>query len=202
MNKFPREKDISGCSIFGVVNTDGEKISGSVITDAISVMHDRANGLGGGFAGYGIYPDYPDDYAFHLFFDSIKAKEDTEDLLNKNFLIEYDEKIRTDNTINLPKKPLLWRYFVKNRNILSKEAEREETFKAVMDVNNNIDGAYVISSGKNMGVFKGSVFLKILVKFIVMMNIEAIPGLHTEDSPPILLDGGEAHIRLGYLTGQ
>lgn len=103
MNKFPREKDISGCSIFGVVNTDGEKISGSVITDAISVMHDRANGLGGGFAGYGIYPDYPDDYAFHLFFDSIKAKEDTEDLLNKNFLIEYDEKIRTDNTINLPK---------------------------------------------------------------------------------------------------
>ncbi|KYC46700.1 MAG: glucosamine--fructose-6-phosphate aminotransferase [Candidatus Methanofastidiosum methylothiophilum] len=165
MNKYIKEKDISGCSIFGLINTDGEKVNGSVITDAISVMHDRANGLGGGFAGYGIYPDYPDDYAFHLFFDSIKAKEETEELLNKHFLIEYDEKIRTDNTIMLPKKPLLWRYFVKNRNILSRDSEREETFQVVMDINNNIDGAYVISSGKNMGVFKGVGYPEDISKF-------------------------------------
>ena len=32
-------------------------------------MHDRSNGLGGGFAGYGIYPEYRDFYAFHIFFD-------------------------------------------------------------------------------------------------------------------------------------
>lgn len=32
-------------------------------------MHDRSNGLGGGFAGYGIYPEYKDFYAFHMFFD-------------------------------------------------------------------------------------------------------------------------------------
>ena len=27
-------------------------------------MHDRSNGLGGGFAAYGIYPEYRDFYAF------------------------------------------------------------------------------------------------------------------------------------------
>ena len=39
-------------------------------------MHDRSNGLGGGFAGYGIYPEYKDFYAFHMFFDDARrAKE-------------------------------------------------------------------------------------------------------------------------------
>ena len=30
-------------------------------------MHDRSNGLGGGFAAYGIYPEYRDFYALHMF---------------------------------------------------------------------------------------------------------------------------------------
>ena len=34
--------------------------------DSIRTMHDRSNGLGGGFAGYGIYPEYADYYAFHV----------------------------------------------------------------------------------------------------------------------------------------
>ena len=38
-------------------------------------MHDRSNGLGGGFAGYGIYPEYEDYYAFHVFYDTQAAKE-------------------------------------------------------------------------------------------------------------------------------
>ena len=37
-------------------------------------MHDRSNGLGGGFAGYGIYPQYADAYAFHIFYDNPEAK--------------------------------------------------------------------------------------------------------------------------------
>lgn len=32
-------------------------------------MHERSNGLGGGFAAYGIYPEYRDFYAFHVFFE-------------------------------------------------------------------------------------------------------------------------------------
>ena len=31
-------------------------INGEAIRQSIAVMHDRSNGLGGGFAGYGIYP--------------------------------------------------------------------------------------------------------------------------------------------------
>ena len=36
----------------------------------IAAMHERSNGLGGGFAGYGIYPEYRELYAFHVFYDT------------------------------------------------------------------------------------------------------------------------------------
>lgn len=58
----------SGCAILGIIDKTGRRsISGRTIVDAIAVMHDRSNGLGGGFAGYGIYPEYADAYAFHVF---------------------------------------------------------------------------------------------------------------------------------------
>lgn len=59
----------SGCAISGIFSRTGEKISGTEIIRSISVMHDRSNGLGGGFAGYGIYPQYKDLYAFHVFYN-------------------------------------------------------------------------------------------------------------------------------------
>ena len=57
----------SGCAVTGVIDRSGRSMSGQCMIDAIAVMHDRSNGLGGGFAGYGIYPHYKDHYAFHLF---------------------------------------------------------------------------------------------------------------------------------------
>ena len=48
----------SGCAISGIFSRSGERLDGSGIIESISTMHDRSNGLGGGFAGYGIYPDY------------------------------------------------------------------------------------------------------------------------------------------------
>ena len=59
----------SGCAIAAVISKIGNKMSGEMVYNAIKPMHDRSNGLGGGFAGYGIYPEYKDFYAFHLFFD-------------------------------------------------------------------------------------------------------------------------------------
>ena len=47
-------------------------------------MHDRSNGLGGGFAGYGIYPEYKNQYAFHVFYDSNEAKEICERYLDRH----------------------------------------------------------------------------------------------------------------------
>ena len=57
----------SGCAISGIFAKDGSKINGSRIIKSMVPMHDRSNGLGGGFAGYGIYPQYADYYALHIF---------------------------------------------------------------------------------------------------------------------------------------
>jgi glutamate synthase domain-containing protein 1 len=40
------------------MNREGKAFSGEVIIRAMASMHERSNGLGGGFAGYGIYPDH------------------------------------------------------------------------------------------------------------------------------------------------
>ena len=58
-------------------------------------MHDRSNGLGGGFAGYGIYPEYADYYAFHVFYDTPEAKAACEKEIEHHFDIVDLSKIPT-----------------------------------------------------------------------------------------------------------
>ena len=48
----------SGCAISAVISRDGERMTGESIIESMRPMHDRSNGLGGGFAAYGIYPEY------------------------------------------------------------------------------------------------------------------------------------------------
>lgn len=53
--------------------------------------------------------------------------------------------------------PLIWRYFVKPlpyRVEAMQVSEDEFVFKSVMHINKEINGAYVFSSGKDMGAFK------------------------------------------------
>lgn len=50
----------SGCAIAATISREGRRTSGETIIEGMKPMHDRSNGLGGGFAGYGIYPDYKD----------------------------------------------------------------------------------------------------------------------------------------------
>jgi len=71
----------SGCAISGIIDKSGRRMSGEAIINSIAVMHDRSNGLGGGFAAYGIYPEYKDYYALHLFYDSVSAKKECEEFL-------------------------------------------------------------------------------------------------------------------------
>ena len=49
----------AGCAISGIFHKDGARENGTRIIDSIRTMHDRSNGLGGGFAGYGIYLNTP-----------------------------------------------------------------------------------------------------------------------------------------------
>lgn len=149
----------SGCAICGIIDRKGRcSINGQSVVDAIRVMHDRSNGLGGGFAGYGIYPEYADYYAFHVFYDDMHAKEQTERYLDKHFEIASMGIIPTKPVPSIKEAPIIMRYFLKP---LMTHVEKfdnidERTFvaNAVFDINKNIEGAYVFSSGKNMGVFK------------------------------------------------
>lgn len=148
----------SGCAICGIFNRDGKLTYGGEIIKSIAVMRERSNGLGGGFAGYGIYPEHKDFYAFHIFYDDGFAKSQCEEFLEKNFEVADTEKIPTAFNKNITDVPLIWRYFVTPRKTFLVEGvdDREFVFKSVMSINSRIKGAYVFSSGKNMGIFKAS----------------------------------------------
>jgi len=156
-DKLNGEKLISGCSISGIINEDGKRMSGESIIRSIAVMHDRSNGLGGGFAAYGIYPEYANYYAFHLMFDDLKAKEETEYYLNRNFVTKLSGEMPTRAIEAIHDAPILYRYFVRaDKDRLSEMEIKEDDFvvRSVMKINTSIDGAFVMSSGKNMGAFK------------------------------------------------
>ena len=67
-NPHNDDKVIDACSIFGAMDTSGRRFSGEGVIKAIANMHDRGNGLGGGFTVYGLYPEYADFYALHVMY--------------------------------------------------------------------------------------------------------------------------------------
>ncbi len=161
MGMLQREGQVripSGCGIAGVISRSGERFSGETILRAMATMHERSNGLGGGYAGYGIYPQYRDLYALHIFYENLESRQETEQYLDKMFEVANLSKIPTRKTKRVTDEPLIWRYFVlphHNRLADSQLDEKEYVVRAVIRMNTAIDGAYVFSSGKNMGVFKG-----------------------------------------------
>ena len=165
----------SGCAISGIIDKSGKRMSGESIIQSISVMHDRSNGLGGGFAAYGIYPEYKEHYALHIFYDSALAKKECEDFLERHFDIINLSKIPTRKIKEITDEPLIWRYFVTplpTKLTDSQLDERAFTSKCVFRVNTRIDGAYVFSSGKNMGVFKAVGFPEDVGRFYKLEEYE------------------------------
>ena len=148
----------SGCAIAGVFSRDGAAIPGSLVAKAMTCMHERSNGLGGGFAGYGIYPQNKEFYALHVFYDDTDARETCEKYLDHVFEVVNLSKIPIRKTRKVTDEPLIWRYFVaphQNRLRDSQLDEKEYVARAVIHINSTFKGCYVFSSGKNMGVFKG-----------------------------------------------
>lgn len=147
----------SGCAISAVISKEGNRMSGEMITNSMKPMHDRSNGLGGGFAGYGIYPAHKDFYALHFFFDSRTTRKDCEQFLKERFEIVQSEIIPTRKIPQITDEPIIWRYFVAPLHsvLCSLQLdEKEFVARTVMKINSDIKGAYVFSSGKNMGTFK------------------------------------------------
>ena len=89
----------SGCAIAAVISKDGKRMTGRKIIDAMKPMHDRSNGLGGGFAAYGIYPEYKDFYALHMFYDERATRKNCEVFLKERFEIVKSEIIPTRQMI-------------------------------------------------------------------------------------------------------
>lgn len=147
----------SGCAIAAVISKEGKRMSGESIINAMKPMHDRSNGLGGGFAGYGIYPEYRDFYALHLFYNERATRKECEAFLKERFEIVKSEMIPTRKIPAITDEPIIWRYFVAPlRSVLASLQldEKEFVARTVMKINTEMSGAYVFSSGKNMGTFK------------------------------------------------
>ena len=196
----------SGCAIAAIIDRKGNRISGSEIIKSIALMHDRSNGLGGGFAAYGIYPEHKDEYAIHVFYDSNEAKKQCEDFLFRHFNIDVAERIPTRQIPSIEKGPDIWRYFGKANRVRMKDARQDEleyVAQCVTKVNNAIDGAYIFSSGKNMGCFKAVGYPEDVGEFYMLDQYEAyIFGLLTADFRPIPPAGGAVLILLIFLTGR
>ena len=165
----------SGCAISGIFHKDGKRTSGDAIIESIAVMHDRSNGLGGGFAAYGIYPEYKEYYAFHVFYDNSSSKKESEEFLERHFDIINLSKIPTRKVKEITDEPLIWRYFVTPLPTKLNESqldEREFVAKCVFRINITIKGAYIFSSGKNMGVFKAVGFPEDVGRFYKLEDYE------------------------------
>lgn len=178
MAALPREGEFrnpSGCAISGMISRDGRRFSGEDIIRSIAVMHDRSNGLGGGFAAYGIYPEYKDYYALHVFFDNVAGKHECEAFLERHFDIINLSKIPTRKNPAITDEPLIWRYFVTplpTKLADSQLDEREFVARCVFKINTRIKGCYVFSSGKNMGVFKAVGFPEDVGRFYRLEEYE------------------------------
>ena len=147
----------AGCAIAAVISKEGNRMTGEAIINAMRPMHARSNGLGGGFAAYGIYPQYRDYYAFHLFFDSRAVRKECEAFLKERFELVHGERIPTRQTPAITDAPMIWRYFaspLSSAVAAMQVDEKEYVMRAVMEINTKLSGSYVFSSGKNMGSFK------------------------------------------------
>ena len=165
----------SGCAISAVISKDGNKMTGKKIIESMIPMHDRSNGLGGGFAGYGIYPDHKDEYALHIFFNDKYRIEECERILKDGFEIVKKELIPTRKIPEITDEPIIMRYFVSPLNSLLRSLqldEKEFVVRVVMKINTEVEGAYVFSSGKNMGAFKAVGFPEDVGRFYKLDEYE------------------------------
>jgi glutamate synthase domain-containing protein 1 len=155
------DKVLDACGIAGLINLNGKLVNGAKIKQMMSVMRDRENGLGGGYAVYGVWPEFKDQYCIQLILDDFTAKAKVEEYLNGVVDIVKDERCIVSD--NIKPAPIVWRFFV---DVPSKLGNSDDAIvDVVMTINSSIDGAFVLSSGKNMVVFKGNAWATEIADF-------------------------------------
>lgn len=155
-NHYNDERVSSACGLFGFMDTTGQRHDGQRVFVAINAMKERGNGLGAGFAVYGLYPEWADYYAFHIMCRDEADRREVEEYLRRYFHIAHSEPIPHTSVRGVEDVPMLWRYFVAIQEDARKQCSEEEAIiEHVMRINSQMAGAFVFSSGKNMGIFKG-----------------------------------------------
>ncbi len=154
-NPYGDDKVIAACCLFGMLDSTGKRFAGDDTVAAIANMHDRGNGLGGGFAVYGLYPQWADHYAFHVMYTSQRGRKEVETLLKRSFHVAHAEEVPT-RPARVSNPPLVWRYFVQpeERHLIGQGPD-DYVVDRVMEINTGLRDAFVFSSGKDMAVFKG-----------------------------------------------
>lgn len=172
-NFYHDDKVTDACSIFGMMDTSGNRFSGKPVVEAIANMHVRGNGLGGGFAIYGLYPEYANYYAFHIMYLSREGQAKVEDFLRHKFHVIDAKGVPTKPTPGIANPPLVWRYFLEVQVEESNgQSEDDYVVDRVMEINTKMEEAFVFSSGKNMAVFKGVGYPEEIAEYFCLEQYE------------------------------
>ena len=164
----------AGCATGGILNEAGGLIPGQMIAGLMAAMHERSNGLGGGFAGYGIYPEMADCYALHVMYDRDDYRQPVEQLLSNTTFLVRSECIYTRPTRGIGLAPDMWRYFLQvPPSNLAALTEEDYVVRLVMRINQELHGSWVVSCGKNLGVFKGVGYPEDLASFFRLDEYKA-----------------------------
>lgn len=149
-------------------------MDGSGIKKALSLMDERGSGEGAGYVAYGIYPEFRNEYALHVFFDNIRENKPAVDAILEQWgTIKHSEQIPTYEQPNIRKVHIPWRYFFRPDPTLmprSPTPEEDIITHIVMKVNSAKNGALIFSSGKNLGVFKASGWPEDVADFYGIQN--------------------------------
>ncbi len=146
------DKVFDACGIAGILNIDGRLENGNKIKQMMAIMKDRENGLGGGYAVYGVWPEYKDQYCLQILLDDMISQNNVQEYLNEVVDVVKDERCPTAH--NIRPAPIFWRFFV---DVPERLGDPDDAIvEVVMHINADIAGAFCLSSGKNMAVFKGN----------------------------------------------
>ncbi len=175
-NRYGDDKVFDACGLFGFIDTSGHAQDGTRIAAAIANMRERGNGLGAGYAAYGLYPAFADHYAFHVICRDEAARTELDAYLRRHFAVVHDEPIPCKQVHGILDPPLVWRYFLfPQRAEMVGRSEEDYVVHQVMTINGQLDGSFVVSSGKNMGIFKGVGHPEEIAEFYEK-QLESLPG--------------------------
>ncbi len=174
-NPYGDDKVYDACGVFGMMDVTGDRFCGGDVVTGLVNMTERGNGLGSGYAVYGCYPEHADCYAFHVMYTDPGNRPQVETRLQSEFVLVHDEEVPHNPTPALHDAPLIWRYFLRvdgEQPLPKLMGESEYVVSRVMEINVAGLGAYVYSSGQNLGVFKGVGFPQQIADYFGVADYE------------------------------